>query len=525
MTDVLRRWRRELRALGARPQKEALAELLRAPSLPEQAVGYARLRREEGVSTADVVRELGALARVVGADPRLLEAMARVAGDPPPQPSPAEALALLSEGLVVLDAGGAVTLASGPQPAPPELARRALSTGRPQRARLQKDDRLFETEARPLERQRGAAQVFRDRSEVTRLERELQRADRELGTLQARLARSGHLQALADVAAGAALALNNELNAVALGLPLLLAARDDAERRRRLQSVEAAVRRAAEMVDRVQQLAAPRQGTAPRALDLNRLLVEALDLVRPDLTSGPSGAPGGQRVRVDARLGALPPLRARASPLRELLSGLLVQARDALAGGGLLVVRTHALDDGGELELRYAAPEAEQQLLGELALEGARGLAAAAGAELSAQREGGEQVVRVRLPPARERPPAPAAAPRPRRLLVVDDDADNRETLADLLAMLGHDVTAVGGGREALAALSAHHFDAALVDFAMPEMNGLELARRLRLAAPGLRLALVTGWEETAPAPGEVEAVFRKPLDLPALAAFLGDQA
>jgi two-component system, cell cycle sensor histidine kinase and response regulator CckA len=517
MHEVLRRWLRELRALGARPPPGALEELLRAPSLPEQAVQYLHLRRAEGVHTADVVRELGALARVIGPDPRVLEAMARVAAEGPPAPALEEALSLLSEGLVVVDADGAVTLQAGPRPWPPELAQRALSTGKPQRARVEN----LESEARPLYQGgalRGAAQVFRDRSEIARLETELQRADRELSALQARLVRSGHLQAMVDVAAGTALALNHELNAIALALPLLRAAHDDVERERRLASVEAALRRAASLVDRVQQLAAPRRGTPPRPVDLNQVLMEALDLVRPELTA----AADARRVRVDARLGKLGPVLAAPSSLRELLSSLLVQARDALGGGGLLTVRTRADGDHGEVELRHALASVEQQVLGELALEGARQIAA--GAQISSHREGTEQVLRIRLPLAEVRPaPAPAVT-QARRLLIVDDDPDNREALGELLTLLGHEVTAVGGAREALQLVPERAFDAALLDFAMPEMNGIELARRLRVLAPRLKLALVTGWEEPAAAAGDVDAVFRKPLDVPALEAFLGDE-
>ncbi|HEX8952311.1 MAG TPA: response regulator, partial [Polyangia bacterium] len=138
-------------------------------------------------------------------------------------------------------------------------------------------------------------------------------------------------------------------------------------------------------------------------------------------------------------------------------------------------------------------------------------------------------------------PPAPAAhaapssarpAPRPaRRILVVDDDAGNRETLTELLGLSGHDVLGAESGKDALAAVAAapRPFDVALIDLAMPDMNGIELAEKLRARDPALRLALVTGWEPSAidshGEPGLIEAIFRKPIDLAAINRFLdGEQ-
>jgi CheY-like chemotaxis protein len=118
--------------------------------------------------------------------------------------------------------------------------------------------------------------------------------------------------------------------------------------------------------------------------------------------------------------------------------------------------------------------------------------------------------------------------PRPaRRILVVDDDAGNRETLTELLGLSGHEVVGAESGKDALAVVknSPRPFDVALVDLAMPDMNGIELAQLLRANDPALRLALVTGWEpgaiESQPEAGLIDAIFRKPIDLPAINRFL----
>lgn len=66
------------------------------------------------------------------------------------------------------------------------------------------------------------------------------------------------------------------------------------------------------------------------------------------------------------------------------------------------------------------------------------------------------------------------------RILVVDDSFIVQRTMGLLLRRLGHEVSTVGNGREALGILSERLFDLALVDMSMPLMGGLELVTTLR---------------------------------------------
>jgi len=83
-----------------------------------------------------------------------------------------------------------------------------------------------------------------------------------------------------------------------------------------------------------------------------------------------------------------------------------------------------------------------------------------------------------------------------RRILLADDNQDSAESLAMLLRMEGHDVVVVHDGREALAVVPEFNPEFVLLDIGMPGLNGYEVAKSIREAAPASRIKLiaVTGW-------------------------------
>jgi CheY-like chemotaxis protein len=106
----------------------------------------------------------------------------------------------------------------------------------------------------------------------------------------------------------------------------------------------------------------------------------------------------------------------------------------------------------------------------------------------------------------------------PLKALVIDDEDFVRETLADMLAALGHEVTLANGGYEAIEKLDAAHFDLVFTDLSMPGMDGWEVAREIRRRMGAeINIVLVTGYgKSTALPPGEddlVNGVIGKPFD------------
>jgi DNA-binding NtrC family response regulator len=87
-----------------------------------------------------------------------------------------------------------------------------------------------------------------------------------------------------------------------------------------------------------------------------------------------------------------------------------------------------------------------------------------------------------------------------KQILISDDEANLRRLLAAQLQQEGYEVHTVADGREAIAALKEHHFDALITDLRMPNVDGLQLLRHCQETHPDLPVILITayGTVETA---------------------------
>jgi signal transduction histidine kinase/CheY-like chemotaxis protein len=86
-----------------------------------------------------------------------------------------------------------------------------------------------------------------------------------------------------------------------------------------------------------------------------------------------------------------------------------------------------------------------------------------------------------------------AALPERGRILIVEDDATNRDVLRRMTEMMNLEVVAVANGDQALQRLETDRFDLAMVDFHLPGMDGFELARRMSDQAPAMRILGISG--------------------------------
>ena len=86
------------------------------------------------------------------------------------------------------------------------------------------------------------------------------------------------------------------------------------------------------------------------------------------------------------------------------------------------------------------------------------------------------------------------------RCLVVDDEEEVGEVVADILTTAGHTAVVARSGQEAVSRLGAERFDLVFTDLAMPGMTGWQVARAVKDRAPGVPVVLVSGFGvEVAP--------------------------
>jgi CheY-like chemotaxis protein len=172
----------------------------------------------------------------------------------------------------------------------------------------------------------------------------------------------------------------------------------------------------------------------------------------------------------------------------------------------------------------------------------ARSLVELHGGIISARSDGlgkGTEFV-VRLPVAAKTAASEAPARKPQKLeivrtlsvrvLLVDDNVDAAEVLADSLRSFGHRVEVAHDGPEALSMAAHFKPDTAILDIGLPVMDGYELATKLREQMPSrrLRLLALTGYGQDSDKAKSLEAGFNvhlvKPVNLSTVLAFLDDK-
>lgn len=304
-------------------------------------------------------------------------------------------------------------------------------------------------------------------------------------------------------------------------------------------SVTRAAKDGAALVKKVQAYLRHEKREAVETVDLAALVSEVVTLTRPYWYNEPRRQ--GIAIELDADLAPVPPIEGYPTELREVMVNLVLNAVQAMPAGGSISITTRRDGDrdAAVVEVADSGVGMPSRVLKQIfdplfTTKGAKGtgmgLAVAHGivqehrGRIEVESEAGQgSLFRLVFPFAPEAPvpdrphrasaPAPARRQKGCRLLIVDDEPMVRTITKKLLALRGHEVTAVHGGIEALEALDAQTFDCIVTDLSMPEMSGAELATRVRKQGLTLPIVLLTGDTDPDVNAEIVTCVVRKPFD------------
>jgi signal transduction histidine kinase/DNA-binding NarL/FixJ family response regulator len=406
--------------------------------------------------------------------------------------------------------------------------------------------------------------------ENARLFTEVTQALQALHRAQDTLVQTEKLRALGQLAGGIAHDLNNQLMIILGQAEILRLTVTHPVLERELPPLEEAATQGAAVVRQILDFAQQQPVGAPTPLALAPVVEEALALTRAQWKDVAERQ--GASITVHTALADLPPILGQAAELREALIQVIGNAVEAMPHGGTLTLAGRlvpATDDGrrttgdgpaggllssvpgrwveltvtdtgvgipAEIQPRIFDPFFTTKGVQRTGL----GLAAVYG---TLQRQGGTITVAstpgqgttftLRLPAAvavqAATPPAPVPAlaeGTPCRLLVIDDEPQVRETLANLLRAVGHTVTEAASGPAGLALLATTPVDCVLTDLGMPEMTGWEVARHITAAWPTLPIVVLTGWGDQAIKDARAPAVARvlsKPIRLKQLLVVIAE--
>ena len=370
--------------------------------------------------------------------------------------------------------------------------------------------------------------------------------------MEQQLFQAQKMEAIGQLTGGIAHDFNNLLTAIIGNLDMIRTRVTENERLQRMadNALEAA-RKGAKLASQL--LAFSRsQRLNVGSVELSQLLNGMSGLLAQSV--GP-GVRVELRVEDDARF-----VVSDANQLELALLNLAVNARDAMPGGGTLTITARLVHDaerqlpqvelsvadngsGMTEEVRSRAVEpfytTKPKGVGTgLGLSQVYGVVHESGGTLAIESEPGRgTTVRLTLPAGTPPPvrtddgsPAPPIVQGARsrdqtRVLIVDDDRLVRRFMRDSLRSLEYQVTDTENGEQALAALERERFDLLLVDFAMPGMNGADVAREAQNRQPTIKVLMVSGYADSA----AVEAalgnarLLRKPFDVAELRAAVAD--
>ena len=354
--------------------------------------------------------------------------------------------------------------------------------------------------------------------------------------MQKQLSESQKLDALGQLTGGVAHDFNNLLMIVSGSLHTLKKGiGNDAKLKRAITAIETATKRGASLTSQLLTFAR-RQSVNPQVIDI----AERINAVREVLETGVGGKVGLQ-YDIDRKAS---PVIVDITEFETALVNLVINARDAMPGGGTITVSAHNLPageiDGDDAYVAVSvsdtgtgiAPDVLSKIfdpffttkpIGKgtgLGLSQVHGFAHQAGGTIRVSSELGKGTTVTMLLPRENAAPQIEDAERVEAgasgtVLLVEDNPDVASVSVTLLEQLGYSVRRVADAETALQEVGRDGIDLVFSDIVMPgKMDGLALAHRLREIRPELPVLLATGYSDAAATVHGDFPILRKPYEI-----------
>jgi signal transduction histidine kinase len=375
-----------------------------------------------------------------------------------------------------------------------------------------------------------------------------QRAYAELAAAQERNVQAEKMRALGELASGVAHDFNNLLTIILGHIEMMKSPNSpDFERSRR--AIVQAAQDGGQTVRRIREFGRAQPEHHTTLVNLAELGDDVLHLTRPRWQTEMQKR--GIAIAAQADLQPVPQVLGSAAELREVLTNLILNAVDAMPEGGTLSLSSGVSGRYVWIEVadtgQGSPPEVRERIFEPFYTTKAQrgtGLGLAVSRSIARRHEGDLTVESTPgigsrfclslpmqdMPAASVIPAAELPAPAgPLRILLVEDDQPVRETMARLLQLDRHQVTAFGSPTEALAAFQPGAYDVVCSDLSMPGLSGWELIGQLRERAPELVTVLLSGFgAQIDPAEARAKGadfVVPKPIDIDVLNTALAEAA
>ncbi len=320
------------------------------------------------------------------------------------------------------------------------------------------------------------------------------------------------LKALGEISSGIAHDFNNILATISGYVALSMVKSHDSGVKEYLEIVRRASLDGAEMLRRIQEFTKDIKEEDTYSFELDSIVKTVLNMITPKITEK---CISGIEIKIIQDLKGRGHIRGREFEIREVIINILNNAIDAMPKGGKIYVRSYNLEDRIFLEIedngegipRSILPRIFDPFFSTKGVNG-NGIGLSVSYKIIKDHNGNIEVESkegvgsrfvIQLPIELEETASIACGIEMYngydfKILVVDDKVSVAMATGEILKSMVKEVDICFSGEEALNKLHKETYDLVISDLAMPNLNGIELGKRVKEKDPNIKFVIMTGW-------------------------------